>query len=164
VPERQNGRRRRDGEQDDRLMGNSLYEQDFHAWTLQQAELLRERKFECADIDNIAEEIESMGKREKRELVSRLAVLLMYLLKWQFQPGLRSNSWRLTIKAQRRILNRHLKDNPSLKSHLDQAMFDAYGDAIIEAQRETGLAEPTFPETCPFTFDQTINDGFSPGD
>src|SRR5258708_37696040 len=127
-------------------MGNSLYEQDFHAWAMQQAELLRDRKFDCADIDNIAEEIESMGRSEKRELVNRLDVLLMHLLKWQFQTALRGNSWRLTIKAQRYDLHRHLRDNPSLKSHIEQAMVDAYGHAKIEAGRETGLAAETFPD------------------
>jgi hypothetical protein len=145
-------------------MGNTLYEQDFHAWAMQQAELLRTRKLDCADLDNIAEEIESMGRSEKRELVSRLGVLLLHLLKWRFQPDLRGNSWRLTVKAQRRSLGRHLKENPSLKSSLDDAMRDAYGDALIEAERETGLAAETFPDTCPFTFDQAIDDDFWPGD
>jgi hypothetical protein len=137
-------------------MSNSLYEQDFHAWTMQQAELLRARQLDCADLDNIAEEIEDMGKSVRRELTSRLAVLFLHLLKWQFQPAFHGNSWRLTLKEQRRALRRHLRDNPSLKSYLDQAMTDAYGDATIGAQRETGLAAETFPETCPFAFDQAI--------
>jgi hypothetical protein len=145
-------------------MGNTLYEQDFYAWTLQQAELLRTRRLDCADLDNIAEEIESMGRSEKRELISRLTVLLLHLLKWQYQSALRSRSWQLTIRGQRRSLVRHLRDNPSLKSQLDQAMSDAYGDSTIEAERETGLAAETFAETSPFTFDQTIDDDFWPGD
>lgn len=145
-------------------MGNTLYEQDFHAWAMQQAELLRTRKLDCADLDNIAEEIESMGRSEKRELVSRLGVLLLHLLKWRFQPDRRGNSWRLTIKAQRRSLGRHLKENPSLKSSLDEAIRDAYGDALIEAERETGLAAETFPDACPFTFEQAIDDDFWPED
>src|ERR1700722_8217090 len=141
-------------EQDHRAMGNTLYEQDFHAWTLQQAELLRARKLDCADLDNIAEEIESMGRSVKRELTSRLTVLLLHLLKWRFQPLFRGNSWRLTVKGQRLSLRHHLRDNPSLKSYLDQAMMDAHERARIEAERETGLAAETFPEICPFTFDQ----------
>ena len=80
-------------------MGNSLYEQDFYPWTLQQAELLRSRQLDCADLDNIAEEIESMGRSEKRELVSRLTVLLLHLLKWQHRPDFRGRSWRLTIRG-----------------------------------------------------------------
>jgi hypothetical protein len=145
-------------------MGNSLYEQDYHAWTMQQAELLRSRQLDCADLDNIAEEIESMGRSLKRELTSRLTVLLMRLLKWQHQPGFRGRSWRLTIRGQRLSLRQHLRDNPSLKSHLDQAILDAYGRATIEAERETGLAAETFPGSCPFTFDQAMNDDFWPDD
>ena len=145
-------------------MGNSLYEQDFHAWALQQAELLRTRKLDCADLDNIAEEIKSMGRSEKRELTNRLIVLVLHLLKWRFQPALRGNSWRLTIRAQRLSLSQHLRDNPSLKSHLEQAMSDAYDRARIEAERETGLAAETFPDVCPFSHEQAMSNDFWPGD
>src|SRR5580704_495573 len=99
-------------------MGNTLYKQDFHAWALQQAELLRTRQLGCADLDNIAEEFESIGWSEKRELINRLAVLLLHLLKWRHQPVFRGNSWRLTIKVRRRAVTRYLLDNPSLKSQL----------------------------------------------
>ena len=133
-------------------MGASLYEQDFYAWANEQATLLRSGKLSAADIEHIAEEIESMGKAEKRELVSRLAVLLMHLLKWQFQPQGRCTSWRLTIKEQRRELADHLADNPSLKAKLDEAITSAYGRAQLSAARETSLPESTFPETCPWTF------------
>jgi hypothetical protein len=153
-----------DGQRDHRTMGNTLYEQDFHAWTMRQAELLRTRRLDCADLDNIAEEIEDMGRRERSELTNRLVVLLTHLLKWRCQPGHRGNSWRLTIKEQRRALARHLRDNPSLKSYLDQAMTDAYGDARLKAEAETGFAAATFPEACPFTFEQAIDDGFWPED
>ena len=145
-------------------MGNTLYEQDFYAWAMQQAELLRTRQLDCADLDNIAEEIESMGRSEKRELTSRLTVLLLHLSKWRHQPAFRGNSWRLTIKGQRLSLRHHLRDNPSLKSHLDQAMVDAFDRARIEAERETGLAAETFPDICPFSFDQAISDDFWPED
>src|ERR1700679_4004614 len=96
----------------------SLYETDFFAWANEQASLLRAGNLSSADIEHIAEEIESMGKSEKRELVSRLTVLLLHLLKWQFRPGLRGNSYRYTIKVQRRDLARHLADNPSLSAQL----------------------------------------------
>jgi hypothetical protein len=75
VPERHAGGTDHRREQDKRSMSSSLYEQDFHAWTMQQAELLRARQLDCADLDNIAEEIEDMGKSVRRELTSRLAVL-----------------------------------------------------------------------------------------
>lgn len=140
----------------------SLYEADFYAWANQQAALLRAGRLGEADISNIAEEIESMGKGEKRELINRLAVLLLHLLKWQHQASHRGTSWRLTIKAQRRALERHLRDNPSLRSRLDEALADAYGDASIEAERETGLDGATFPAICPWTFDQIFDHSFWP--
>jgi len=141
---------------------SGLYERDFYAWANEQAALLRSGQLSVADIEHIVEEIESMGRTEKRELVSRLAVLLMYLLKWQFQPAGRSVSWQLTIKEQRRKVARHLADNPSLKVRLSETMVDAYGDAIIAAARETSLPEDTFPAECPWSFEQIMDAGFWP--
>ena len=132
----------------------SLYEADFYAWANQQAALLRGGKLSAADIENIAEEIESMGRSEKRELISRLTVLLLHLLKWQFQPGLRGNSWRYTIKVQRRDLARHLNDNPSLTAQLPAVLADAYASAVLLAAGETGLPEGIFPVVCPWSHQQ----------
>ena len=143
-------------------MSTTLYESDFYAWANQQAALLRAGNLSAADIEHIAEEIESMGKTEKRELVSRLTVLLLHLLKWQFQPERRGKSWRTTIRVQRLDLSRHLKDNPSLKSRTPEAIEDAYTTALIEAANETDLPEETFPSACPWTFDQIMDDGFWP--
>lgn len=141
---------------------SSLYDNDFYAWANEQAALLRSGKLSDADIEHIAEEIESMGKTEKRELFSRLKVLLMHLLKWQFQPVGRSVSWQLTIKEQRREVARHLADNPSLKARLSETMADAYGDAIIAAARETSMPEEVFPTSCPWSFEQIIDVAFWP--
>ena len=143
-------------------MSARLYDQDFYAWANEQAGLLRAGKLSEADIEHIAEEIESMGKTEKRELTSRLAVLLLYLLKWRFQPKRRGSSWEATIKIQRRDLRRHLADNPSLKSKLSEAIADAYGNAIIEAGAETGLSESTFPADCPWSFEKIMAEDFWP--
>jgi len=143
-------------------MSARLYDQDFYAWANEQAGLLRAGKLSEADIEHIAEEIESMGKTEKRELTSRLAVLLLHLLKWRFQPKRRGSSWEATIKIQRRDLRRHLADNPSLKSKLSEAIADAYGNAIIEAGAETGLAESTFPADCPWSFEKIMAEYFWP--
>ncbi|MBK1700104.1 DUF29 domain-containing protein [Thiococcus pfennigii] len=140
----------------------NTYESDFYSWATTQAALLRAGRLDQADIEHIAEEIESMGKGELRELENRLAVLYTHLLKWRFQPIHRGRSWELTIKEQRRRLRRHLDQNPSLKAKLAQAIADAYGDAILEAARQTGLAEDAFPQTCPFTFEQTVDDGYWP--
>jgi hypothetical protein len=142
----------------------TLYDQDFYAWANEQAGLLRAGRLFEADIAHIAEEIESMGKTEKRELVSRLHVLLRHLLKWQYQPDARGASWQATIRVQRRDLARHMKDNPSLRSKLPEAILDAYGDAVIEAGAETGLAESMFPEACPWSFDQMMAEDFWPGE
>jgi hypothetical protein len=140
----------------------SLYEQDFYAWANEQAALLRAGQLAAADIVHIAEEIESMGKTEKRELVSRLTILLLHLLKWRFQPLLQGPSWRATIRIQRRDLTRHLADNPSLKARLGEAIQDAYGNAIIRAAAETGFLESTFAPDCPWTFDQFMAEDFWP--
>jgi hypothetical protein len=139
-----------------------LYEQDFYAWANEQAALLRSGQLSAVDIEHIAEEIESMGKTEKRELVSRLTVLLMHLLKWQFQPLLQGPSWRTTIRNQRLDISDHLTDNPSLKAQIPEAIARAYRKAIGEAGLETGLPETTFPAECPWTFEQIGDSGFWP--
>ncbi|MCF4164255.1 DUF29 domain-containing protein [Zavarzinia compransoris] len=140
----------------------SLYDSDFYAWANEQAALLRAGRFSEADVANIAEEIESMGRSEKRELVSRLAVLLAHLLKWRFQPDHRSASWQATVRLQRRELLDHLADNPSLKASIDEAVARAYGRAVIEAGAETGLGSGAFPTDCPWRFEQIIDEGFWP--
>jgi hypothetical protein len=141
---------------------NSLYDLDFYAWANEQATLLRAGRLAEADIENIAEEIESMGRSEKRELINRLTVLMLHLLKWEFQPALRGNSWRLTVEEQRYRLDNHLRDNPSLKAQLEQAMRDAYRLTLVVAERETGLPRSTFPDDCPYSFDEAINPHFWP--
>ena len=140
----------------------TLYDTDFYAWANEQAALLRAGRLSEADIENIAEEIESMGRREKNELTSPLTVLFVHLLKWRFQPTLRSRSWRLTIEQQRLHLEEHIAANSSLKSKLDEAITSAYRHARIEAEQETHFARSTFPSTCPFTFDEAMNPDFWP--
>jgi hypothetical protein len=143
-------------------MSNSLYERDFYAWAIEQAALLRAGRLAEADLENIAEEIESMGRSEKRELTNRLRVLLMHLLKWRHQPTLRSKSWRNTIAVQRDDIGEHLADNPSLKDKLPQALSSAYRKATLEAATETGIDSSTFPSACPWTYDQIMDAAFWP--
>ena len=145
------------------MKNDQLYQQDFYAWANEQAGLLRAGKLSEADIEHIAEEIESMGKGEKRELVSRLTVLLLHLLKWQYQPSHRGHSWRASVRIQRREVAAHMVDNPSLKSLLPQAIEQAYGTAIIEAENETGLGEGTFPAVCPWAYKEMMDPDFWPG-
>jgi Domain of unknown function DUF29 len=144
------------------MPSSPLYERDFYAWANEQAALLREGKLKEADIAHIAEEIESMGRTEKRELISRLTVLALHLLKWHHQPGLRGPSWRATIRLQRHDLTAHLGDNPSLKALLPEAIEQAYGRAVIEAEAETGLPEFTFPAACPWSFEEMMSEDFWP--
>jgi hypothetical protein len=141
---------------------STTYEQDFYAWTQEQAALLRTGRLAELDIENLAEELESMGRSEKRELVDRLAVLLAHLLKWQLQPGRRSNSWQATVKEQRRRARKRLEESPSLKHGLDERLAESYENAVLLAISDTGLDEATFPSTCPFTLDQVLNDSFWP--
>jgi hypothetical protein len=144
------------------MSDQQLYDQDFYTWANAQAGLLRARRLSEVDIDHIAEEIESMGKTEKRELINRLTVLFTHLLKWQFQPALRGKSWSATIRVQRNALARHLRDNPGLKGKLGEAIGEAYIDALIEAEGETDLPVAIFPASCPWSFEQIMNPEFWP--
>lgn len=136
------------------------YEEDFYAWALHNAQLIRSGKFQELDNNNIAEELEGMSRREKRAFVGRLALLLVHLLTWQYQPIRRSTSWKQTIKEQRNQLLRLLKESPSLKHDSLEKLTDAYEDAIVAAERETNFTE--FPRTCPFTFEECLDRDFFP--
>ncbi len=140
----------------------SRRDQDFYAWSLEQAALLREGKIAEADLDLIAEEIESMGKTEKRELVSQLTVLLIHLLKWRFQPKGRGKSWRLSIANARDEIADLIADNPSLKPMLDDVTAQAYRYARRKAAIETSLDEERFPGQCPWSFAETMDEAFLP--
>lgn len=141
---------------------SSNYDRDFHAWANQQAALLRQGRVAEADVANIAEEIESLARSEKRELVDRLAVLLAHLLKWQFQPARRGKSWRLTIREQRNKLADHLDDNPSLRALLDEAIARAWRYALVKVQKQTPLQADDLPSACPYTVEQILDDAFLP--
>jgi len=141
---------------------SNLYAADFYAWANEQATLLRTGRMAEADLENIAEEIQSMGRSEKRELKNRLAVLLLHLLKWHFQSAIRTKSWQASIVEQRLRLADHLADNPSLKAQVPDAIVFSYRLACLAAVAETGLAESTFPAECPWSFDEIIDNGFWP--
>ena len=134
------------------------HDRDFYARTQNQAQLLRTGQFDVLDIQQIAEELEDMGRTEKRALESRLEVLIMHLLKWQYQPNLRSRSWQLTIREQRLRVQTLLEDNPSLQPYLSQRIDKIYRLAVIAAERETGLN--LFPETCPYGIEQILSEDF----
>ncbi|MFB8790387.1 MAG: DUF29 domain-containing protein [Potamolinea sp.] len=141
-------------------MNSTTHENDFYAWTQEQAYLLKTGQLNQIDSQNIAEEIEDMGRSEKRQLESRLEILIIHLLKWQFQPNLRSRSWQLTIKEQRLRLEKLLQKNPSLQLNLTEAIEDVYPLATISAERETGLS--LFPETCLYNLTEILSPEFLP--
>jgi hypothetical protein len=143
-------------------MDNCLHSADFFGWIMQQTELLRAGRLTEIDREHLAEEIEDMGRSLQRELVNRLTVLLLHLLKWQFQPGYQGNSWRYTIEEQREQLNDHLQDNPSLKQKIPESFERAYKYARTGAAKETGLPKSTFPEICPWSFEQALDNEFWP--
>ena len=138
------------------------YNTDVIAWANEQAAFIRSGRFELLDIEHIADEIEDVGKSEQRELRSRMAVLLAHLLKWQYQTGYQGNSWRRTIKEQRRGVSGCLKSTPSLKRDLDNPdWWDlVWADAVSISVKETGL--DCFPEECPWAFSQIIDSDFWP--
>lgn len=144
------------------MSDHTLYDRDFYAWANEQAGLLRAGKMSEADVEHIAEEIESMGRSEKRELVSRLTILLLHLLKWQFLPVRQGPSWRLSIATTRDTLADHLDENPSLRIMLESSMGVAYRRARRNAAVETGLAEATFPATCAWSAEQILSENFWP--
>jgi hypothetical protein len=138
------------------------YREDFHAWALANAALLRSGRWPELDVEHIAEELEDMGASKERELESRLGILLAHLLKWVYQPERRSNSWIATIREQRRRIERLLRKNPSLHSSFEEVFDDAYGDARLIAMRETGLNDRIFPEICPFLAEEVLAEDFWP--
>ncbi|MBG1243317.1 DUF29 domain-containing protein [Nostoc sp. NZL] len=139
-----------------------LYKTDFYTWTQEQVSLLKAKQWDQLDTVNLIEEIETLGRRERQELRNRLGVLLGHLLKWQFQPEKRSNSWLGTIREQRVQIKLLLQDSPSLKPYLDEAFLSVYELGLALAIRETDLGEQVFPEICPYTLDQTLNPEFLP--
>ena len=146
----------------------ALYGTDFYEWTQRNGELLSTGCVQEADIPHIAEEIKDMGERDKREVRSRLVVLIAHLLKWQFQPQLRyaesgSSSRIQTINEQRLELTGIFEQSGSLECHGRSDMVRIYRLAVKRAALETRIAQTYFPAACPYSFDQIMDDEFFPG-
>jgi hypothetical protein len=137
------------------------YDRDFYSWSLEQARLVREGRWDAVDRDNVAEEIESLGREQFNKLESALRVLMLHMLKWDHQPTLRSRSWVLSIETHRLDLGDVVADNPGLKSRIPEAIARGYRKARLEAARETGIAKESFPETCPYAWDDIVSRAFS---
>jgi hypothetical protein len=140
----------------------SLYDEDFALWTSETARLLREKRFDELDIEHVAEEIEDMGKRDKRELYRRLTVLIVHLLKSKWQPEKHSQSWQSTILTQRSELDLLLADSRSLMRAVPSAVNDVYPTALERAVLETELPARSFAHKCPFSHDQILDLSFLP--
>jgi len=144
---------------------HSLYECDYYTWALVNSAAIRERRWGDVDLDNVAAEIEDLGKGQESALESHLKVLLLRLLKLQYQPRRTARSWQLTVREQRLALRKVLRRNPGLRGEakLREILNDAYQEARIAAARETRLKEESFPPDCPWTFQQAEDDKFFPG-
>lgn len=139
-------------------MTPSRYDVDFYLWTQEQAGLLRAHALSDVDAEHLAEEVESMGNSDRRSLGSHLTVVLMHLLKWQHQPDRQCNSWRLSVYHGRDDIDQLLSESPSLKNRIPELINKKYPIARRNAGIETGLPLSTFPESCPFTVDQILDD------
>jgi hypothetical protein len=142
-------------------MEHPAYEQDAYGWAMHQARLLRAGQLSDIDIENIAEEIETMGRSERRSLSSNLMQILIHLLKWTHQPERRSRSWILSIANHRDGYTRDLAENPSLKPEMPAILMSAYNSARRLAAAETDLPIITFPDACPYDWQTILEVDFS---
>ncbi|SDX18733.1 protein of unknown function DUF29 [Thiocapsa roseopersicina] len=148
--------------QDDARASYPAYDDDLVGWAAANAALLRAGCLSQVDALHLAEELEDLGKSERRSLTSHLGNLMLHLLKWQFQPGLRGPSWRLSVNNARAAAAEILDDSPSLRPALPALIDKAYPLARRNALAETGLPEATFPQDCPYAIEQLLDDGFWP--
>lgn len=142
---------------------DTLYGRDFYAWTQDQAAKLRARAHNDIDWENAAEEIASLGRSDKYEIEHRLEVLLVHLLKWNYQPEKRKTGWRATITEQRSRIRRRIEESPSLRNYPSSVINDAYRIARAQAEEETSIPFEAFPENCPFTVAEILDEDFLPG-
>ena len=138
------------------------YDDDFFEWTQEQARLLRDGELTAIDAINLAEEIDSVGRSDRREIRNRLIVLLTHLLKWRFRPERKSPSWSDTIQEQRLSIDSVLADSPSLRPFFAEVVAQAYGRARRTAARETRMELGAFPADYPFTPEQILSEDFLP--
>lgn len=142
----------------------TLYDQDFLKWTEQQAEFLQKGSWEGLDVENLVEELESLGRSEQRELGSYLQVLMMHLLKCQYQPERKTSSWEVTLSHCRDKIQDCLEDTPSLQRFLQDPDWieKYYRRSRRDAAKEMQMPLETFPTECPYTMVQILNSEFQP--
>ena len=139
-----------------------LYEQDLFAWTQQQVNLLTHQRWHELDVENLIDELEGMARRDRREMINRLIILIAHLLKWEFQPDHQSGSWRGSIQEQRLQLNGLLEDSPSLHQQFIESLEKAYPQAVKLASKETEMPTTKFPNECPYELAQLLDEDFLP--
>ncbi len=139
-----------------------LYEQDYYLWLQKTASLIASGKLQELDVVNLLEEIEDMGRSEKRAIYSNLKILLFHLLKYKYQPDKRNNSWQYTIAKHRQRIAKAIEESPSLKFYLPEIYLECYQKARKLATKETGLALTIFPQECPFVTGQILNEDWLP--
>jgi hypothetical protein len=138
------------------------YDTDFYAWAQQQAAALRAKDWAALDIEHLAEEVEELRKTERRGVRSQLRLILSHLLKWVYQPDKHTESWRSTIANGRILVQEDLEDSPSLTRDLPELFTWAYPRARRDAAKDTGLPLVTFPEVCPWSLAQVLDEDFLP--
>ena len=141
----------------------SLYDRDYALWLEATIENLRLKNFEQVDWENVLDEFEAMSKRDRRSIKNNLVILLLHLLKWEFQPEMRSGSWAGSTIKHRQRLRDLLNDSPSLRNYVAEVISLAYSDAIIRAVNETRLDASVFPIDCPYDILNILNPSFLPG-
>ena len=139
-----------------------LYEQDLFAWTQQQVNLLTHQRWHELDVENLIDELEGMARRDRREMINRLIILIAHLLKWEFQPDHQSGNWRGSIQEQRLQPNGLLEDSPSLHQQFIESLEKAYPQAVKLASKETELPTTKFPNECPYELAQLLDEDFLP--
>lgn len=140
--------------------GRTAYDLDFYTWTLEQAAALRGRKLSALDIDNLAEEIEDLGKEVFAELRNSFRVILVHMLKWDHQPERRSGSWAGSIETHRLDIEDIVRDNPALRPRQEEGVELAFRQARIKAAVEMKRDKASLPTACPYTLDEILNRPF----
>lgn len=143
-------------------MNTGLYDTDYELWLKEQIQALQQGNLEVLDTPHLVEELESLNKSNKREMYSYLRVLLAHLLKWQYQPSLRSSSWEASMYNSRLGIEQVIADQPSLKNYWAEILPKAYKDAKKLAAKETKLDINLFPDKCPYFVEQLEDENWFP--
>jgi Domain of unknown function DUF29 len=140
----------------------TLYEADFAQWAEQTAQMLKDGRLSEVDLENLIEEVEDLSRRERDALYSNLKIILLHLLKWEFQPHKQTNSWRASIREHRQRIKQQVKKSPSLKAYPEEILSECYAEARELASDETGLPLMTFPAECPYAITDILDTAFLP--